>query len=183
MESKKVREVMLALDDYATVPSDATIREALIALSKAQLGLTYSRHHHRAVLVLDRDGRVVGKLTHWAILHSLEPRFFGQADREALSRSNLTHEFIQSLERRFSGLRRDLAATCQEASRVRVEDAMVPVRESIDEDADLTEAIRIMVLGHWQSVLVTRRGDVVGILRLSDLFEDVADLIRGTAGT
>lgn len=183
MESRKVKDLMLALDEYATVASDATIREAVAALSKAQLGLTYNRHHHRAVLVLDRDGRVVGKLTHWAILHSLEPRFFGQADREALSRSNLSQEFIQSLEQRFSALRRDLASACREAARVLVRDAMVPVRESIDEEAELTEAIRMMVLGHWQSILVTRQGDVAGILRLSDVVEEVADLIRETDGT
>jgi len=176
----RVKELMLALDDYATVQSDATLREALVALSKAQLGLTYDRHHHRAVLVLDRGGKVVGKLTHWAMLRSLEPSFFGEADHEALSRSNLSQEFIHSLESRFAGLRRDLGATCREAARVRVEDAMVPVRESIDEEAELSEAIRKMVLGHCQSVLVSRQGEVVGILRLSDVFEEVADMIRGT---
>jgi CBS domain-containing protein len=177
--TKKVKELMLALDDYATVPSDATLQQALVALSKAQMGLTNDRHHHRAVLVLDDAGRVVGKLTHWAILRSLEPSFFGEADRAALSRSNLSPEFIQGLERRFSGLGRDLSATAREAARVRVRDAMIPVRESIDEEAGLSEAIRMMVLGHWQSLLVTRGGDVAGILRLSDVFEEVADLIRG----
>ncbi len=30
-----------------------------------------------------------------------------------------------------------------------------------------------------QSLLVTRGGEVVGILRLSDVFEEVADMIRG----
>ena len=179
--TRKVKELMLALDDYATVPSGATIREALVALSKAQMGLTYDRHHHRAVLVLDAEGRVVGKLTYWSILRSLEPALFREVDREALSRSNLSPEFIQSLERRSSGLRRDLAATCREAARVRVEDAMVPVQESIDEEAELAEALHLMVLGHWQSMLVTRGGEVVGIVRLSDVFEEVADMIRGTA--
>lgn len=177
--TKKVKELMLALDDYATVPSEATIHEALVALSKAQMGLTNNRHHHRAVLVLDKGGQVVGKLTHWTILRSLEPSFFGEADHAALSRSNLSQEFIQALEQRFSRMRRDLTAMCREAARVRVNDAMVPVNESIDEEAGLSEAIRTMVLGHWQSVLVTRQGAVVGILRLSDVFEEVADLIRG----
>jgi len=179
MKPRKVKDLMLSLQAYATVPSSATIREALVALSKAQLGLTYDRHHHRAVLVLDGTGRVVGKLTHWGMLRSLEPRLFGQVEREMLSRSNLSRDFIESLQSRHRGLPHTLQAMCQEAARVMVKDAMVPVRESIDAESELTEAIGKMVLGRCQSLLVTRSDEVVGILRLSDLFEEVADLIRG----
>ena len=180
MESKRVKDLMMALDEYATVSCEATILEALVALSKAQLGLTYDRHHHRAILVLDGAEKVVGKLTHWTILRSLEPKLFGKVDREALVRTNLSLEFIQSLEDSFSTRPANLEAMCREAARVRVKDAMIPVQESVEEQAELTEAIRLFVLGHWQSVLVTRDGEVTGILRLSDVFEEVADMIRDT---
>jgi CBS domain-containing protein len=179
MEPRTVKDLMLSLEEYATVSSDATLREALVALSKAQMGLTYDRHHHRAVLVLDREGRVIGKLTHWAILRSLEPRLFGAAEHEALSRSGLSPEFIQSLRQRWEAIPADLELMCRAASKVRARDAMVAVQDSIDEEAPLTEAIRMLVVGHWQSLLVTRDGEVVGILRLADVFEEVADQIRG----
>ena len=55
---RPVGEVMLLLEEYATVAADATVEDALIALDKAQLGLTYDRHHHRAVLVLEHDAWV-----------------------------------------------------------------------------------------------------------------------------
>ena len=54
---------------------------------------------------------------------------------------------------------------------------MVPVKESIAEDASLREAIRMLVLGHWQSLLVHRDDEVVGILRMADVFEAVAELM------
>lgn len=180
METKQVKDLMLPLEAYATVSCEATVREALVELSKAQMGLTYDRHHHRAVLVLDATGKVMGKLTHWTILRSLEPKTFKDVDRALLNRSNLSQEFIQSLEQRFAGLQGNLQLMCREAGRIKVKEAMIPVKESIDEEAELTEAIRLLVLGHWQSVLVTRMGEVVGILRLSDVFEEVADMIRAT---
>lgn len=178
MEDKKVRDIMLSLDEYATVSCEATIQEALVELSKAQMGLTYNRHHHRAVLVLDSGGRVVGKLTYWAILRSLEEKFLTDSDYDALSRSGVSQVFIESMQRGFSLFEGNLDQMCKKAARISVKDAMVPAEENIDDEASLTEAIRLMVLGHWQSMLVTREDRVVGILRLADVFEEVADLIR-----
>ncbi|MCU0690640.1 MAG: CBS domain-containing protein, partial [Polyangiaceae bacterium] len=176
-DAKTVKDLMLSIEDYATVSEHSTIRDALAALSKSQLGLTYDRHHHRAVLVLDKEGRVIGKLTHWAILRSLQPKAFNDEDYEALSRSGLSQDFIQSVGRLvpFHG---SLTRMCQRATQVKVRDAMVPARESIDEQAPLVEAINQMVLLHMQSMLVTRDGRVVGILRMSDVFEEIADMIR-----
>jgi CBS domain-containing protein len=41
---------------------------------------------------------------------------------------------------------------------------------NITESASLDEAIHQMVLGHHQSLLVTRDDRIVGILRLTDVF-------------
>ncbi len=180
MSGKTVKDVMLALSEYATINSGCTVREALLALNKAQLGLTYDRHHHRAVLVLGADGDVVGKLTHWAILRSLEPELLGQDDLASLAQAGLDDTFIDTLKRRIGRVSGSLAGMCRAAARVRVEQAMVPAGESILEEATLTEAIRRMVILHCQSLIVRRAGAVVGIIRLSDAFEEAADLIRAS---
>jgi len=178
MDTRRVKELMLPLEQYATTPCESTIRDALVALSKAQLGLTNDRHHHRAILVLDDNGVVIGKLTHWSILKSLLPQMLSEHDQDALARTGLSPEFIESLAQRhpFRGSLEQMSAL---ADRVRVCEAMVPVDESIDEDARMSFAISKMVEQHMQSILVTRAGAVVGILRLSDVFEEVADVVRG----
>lgn len=178
MDEKTVRDIMLSLEEYATIGSGHTIREALFALSKAQLGLTCDRHQHRAVLVLDDEGDVIGKLSHWAILRSLEPEVLGKEDEAALDRVGLSTEFIGRLKREARASEMSLRQMCRAAARVRVEDAMVPISDSIEEEASLTDAIRRMVQCREQSLLVRRQGRAVGILRLADLFEEVADLIR-----
>lgn len=179
MENKCVKDLMLALDEYATVPAGATIRDALLALDRAQLGLDHDRHHHRAVIVMDDDGNVIGKLSHWAILRRIQPGFLRSDDVVALSRAGLTQEFIETLAGRFSSLSLGLKSMCAEAARIKARDAMVPIEISIDEEASLTQAIHELVISHAQSMLVIRNGTAVGILRLSDVFEEVATAIRG----
>lgn len=183
MSDKQVKDLMLALSEYATVGEDATLKEALNALSKAQLGLHQDRHYHRAVLVLNRAGRVVGKLSHWAILRALQPRTLRNADVASMARAGLPEAFLETLKQNMAGAAGNLEQLCHHAASVRACDAMVPVLESIDEQASMTQAVQEMVAKHCQSMLVTRSGKVIGILRMSDVFQEVADRIRSAACT
>ena len=178
MENRSVRDLMLPLDEYATVSSEETIREALRALDKAQLGITHDRHHHRAILVLDKQREVMGKLSRWAILRSLEPKIFTPGDTTALDAAGLSSEFIGRLEEGIASRFGNLPALCSTASKTKVIEAMVPLDESIDENASLMDAIHQLVTTHVQSMPVTRDKKTVGVLRLSDVFEEVADIIR-----
>jgi CBS domain-containing protein len=176
---KLVKDIMLSLDQYATVPGEATLREALQALDRAQLGLTQDRHYHRAILVMDRKNRIVGKLSHWAILRALEPRLLKRDDLTSLSRAGLSADFIEAMQHDLSSITGSLKQMCRTAASIKAKDAMVPLGESVDENERLIVAIHGMVLHHVQSMLVSRDDDIVGILRLTDVFEEVANSIRG----
>ena len=49
--------------------------------------------------------------------------------------------------------------------------------EYIAEDTSIDEAIHRLVVRHHQSLLETRGGDIVGILRLTDVFSLVTQTI------
>jgi hypothetical protein len=169
---------MLPLSEYATVSGEQTLREAIIALDKAQLGLTNDRHHHRAILVSDARGEIIGKLSHFAMLQSLEPRLLTADDHSILSRAGLDPEFIGKFEDSVAGFEGGLDALCRNAAETKAKDAMVPVGESLDEDEPLIVAIHKLIASRAQSMLVVKNGKTTGILRLSDVFEEVADVIR-----
>lgn len=185
MEEKKVKDLMLSLSEYATVSREATILEALAALSKAQMGLDNDRYHHRAVLALDENDKVVGKLSHWAIIRSLEPKLLCEKDVQSLARAGLKADFIQRLTSNLSLFTGNFSRMCKDAANIKVGDAMIPIDSGIDENAPITDAIHMLVMTHDYSTMVTRKGDVIGILRLADVFEEVADIIRccAEAGT
>ncbi|MGD9138691.1 MAG: CBS domain-containing protein [Desulfobacterales bacterium] len=75
MKTIPVKELMVPLEAYATVTIEATLREAIIALERAQVALDPSRHKHRAILVLDERGKVISKITMKNILMALEPNY------------------------------------------------------------------------------------------------------------
>jgi predicted transcriptional regulator len=65
---------------------------------------------------------------------------------------------------------------CKKAGQTKVSKFMVaPIEgEYVDMDASINEAIHQLVLGQHQSLLVTNKdGDIVGILRLTDLFSTI----------
>ncbi|MFC1577667.1 hypothetical protein ACFL36_01520 [Thermodesulfobacteriota bacterium] len=72
MKTITVKELMVPLQAYATVHQEATLREAVFALENAQMTLAPSRHLHRAILVLDENGKVVSKIIMKDILVALE---------------------------------------------------------------------------------------------------------------
>jgi len=50
----------------------------------------------------------------------------------------------------------------------------------VKESATFDEAVHMLIIGHHQSLLVTdRKGEqVVGVLRLVDVFEEICSLIK-----
>ena len=50
--------------------------------------------------------------------------------------------------------------------------------EHVDEDATLDEAIHQLILGRHQSLLVTRNQQIVGILRLTDVFAAIFHAVK-----
>ena len=182
MALEKVKDVMLSLDDYAVVGEDATMVDALCALEEAQVKLPPGRQPHRAVLVVDKKGDIVGKLGHLAFLKALEPKYDKIGDLDVLARVGLSPEFINSMLDKLSLWKESFEDYVQRARRTKVKEVMHPATESISEDAPLSEAVHKLVMYQTLSLLVTRGDKVVGILRLSDLFSVIAHIIRKKAG-
>lgn len=178
MKSFRVKDVMVSLDDYATVSEDATLYEAVLALEKAQAEFDQSRYRHRAILVYDKNENIVGKISQFDILMALEPNYRAvQLDK--LSRFGYSLEYIQSFTNK-SLWDKPLRDICRKAASLMVKDFMyTPVQgEYIHEGASLDEAIHQLIIGKHHSLLVTRGTDIVGILRLTDVFAFVTETIK-----
>ena len=51
--------------------------------------------------------------------------------------------------------------------------------EYVNADASLEEAMHMLVMGQHHSLLVIKDKKIIGILRLSDVFAAIFDLIKG----
>ncbi len=177
---KTVGSLMVPLSEYATVSEEATLHEAVLALEKAQAEFDQNRYRHRAILVLAEDGRVVGKVGQLDILRALEPKYGEMGDQIPLTRFGYSRKFMSSLLEKFQLWEMPMHEICRKSAGYKVRDMMqVPTEdEYIPETASLGEAIHTLVMGHHQSLLVTRAETIVGVLRLTDVFKEMTQIIK-----
>jgi predicted transcriptional regulator len=171
---------MVPLSDYALVRDDATLYDAVVALEEAQKRYVSHRYAHRAVLVQDANGQIVGKLSQSDIIRGLEPRYEGMTDSKSLARSGFTASYIRNIMKTQGLWQKPLDNLAQKASETKVAEVMYTPAEGdyVDVDASLDEAIHQLIMGHHQSLLVTSGGKVVGVLRLTDVFHEICILIK-----
>ncbi len=184
MRDKKIKEIMIPLSDYATVSEEDTLATAINTLKNARENKKY-QYKHRAVLVYGKEGHITGKLSFRYILKSLEPKYRqfehpGDHGSIELSRFGFNNDFLSSLLENFSLWDETLEELVKKASKRKVKELMyTPSKgEYIDEDAPIAEAVHQFILGCHQSILVVKKGKVVGILRLVDVFSLVCEILE-----
>ena len=179
MSELQVKDLMIPLDEYATVSEDATLFEAVQALRTSQEQFNRNKDMHRAILVMDKKGHVVGKLSQWDVIKGLEPNYEKIGDFRGTSHVGFTSDFIRSMMKNYGLWNRPLRDLCRKAGQVRVKDIMYAPAEGeyVKEDESLDQAIHQLIVGHHQSLLVVKGEKIVGILRLSDVFREVCNMI------
>jgi CBS domain-containing protein len=179
MSSITVKDMMIPLEDYATVSQHATLYEAVQALEAAQKNFDQNRYQHRAVLVYDNNRQIVGKLSQLDVLQSLEPKYEGLAELKNLDVFGVDADYIQKMFQEHGLWKKPLDDICRKASSLKVKDIMyTPGQgEYVNESASINEALHQLVVRRHQSLLVTRGKEIVGILRLTDVFKRVCDSI------
>jgi CBS domain-containing protein len=179
MKSIQVKTIMVPLKDYATVSESATMYDAVLALEKAQAEFDQDRYRHRAILVYDDRNKIVGKVSQLDLIRALEPQYDKILDIDAISRTGYSLDYIETLSK--SGLwTKPLNDICRKAADLQVKEFMYTPgsQEQIAEDAELNEAVHRLIVGKHHSLLVTRGEDIVGVLRLTDVFKLVSDRIK-----
>jgi len=180
MKSRTVNEVMVPLAKYATVPATATLFEAVMALEKAQQNFDQTRYRHRAVLVYDESKQIVGKVSQLDILKALEPKYGQIEDTKSISRLGYSRQFLKKMMDQFNLWNKPLDDICRKAGSAKVKDFMYTPTEGeyIEESATLDQGIHQLIIGHHQSLLVTSEKEIVGVLRVTDVFKEICNIMK-----
>jgi CBS domain-containing protein len=182
MKSKTVQEFMVPIEEYATVGKDDTLIDAVMALEKAQMEFDQTRYRHRAILVLDESNHVIGKISQHDVIKALEPHYqkISSQGQGALNRFGLSDLFIKAAMEEYSFWDKPLQNLCEKAVRQKVKDFMyMPSQgEFVDENATMDEAIHRLVIGEHHSLLITKGNEIIGVLRLVDVFEMVFNELK-----
>jgi len=177
-----VKEFMVPLEEYATVREEATLIEAVKALEEAQKRFDRARYPHRAVLVLNEEGHLVGKLSQHDVIRALEPNYRGVKELGSLSRFGINPTLVESMVEQYGLWHSPLQNLCRTAAETKVKEIMYAPEpgEYIVGNVPITRALHYLVMGSHHSLLVTDEDhEIVGVLRLTDVFALICQTIEG----
>jgi len=174
MRNLKVKEFATPLAEYTNLPASATLQEAFDALERAirgRSGHPVGRQRDFAVMVIDGHGRVIGRLVVWDLLAALETGGVNRIDALSMiddfgAWSHGAHLAARAQDVRVSTLVRSLHKD-----------------EFIDENETMDQAVARFVRHRFYSLIVTRHGRAVGVLRVVDLFSHICNRLRQTTDT
>jgi len=180
MKTQSLKELMVPLEEYATVDQEATLLDAVGALEQSWQKVRAGKFKHRAVLVLDKAGYVVGKISHWDLLRAMEPKYSGIGDFDRLTHFGLNPAFMKSMVDKEQLWNDPWEFMCSRTANLLVKDVMRPLGtdDFIDENDTLAHAVHLLVMGRKLSVLVRRGDRVVGILRIVDICDTVCEMLK-----
>ncbi len=166
LEQKKVKDLMIPLEDYPHIPCWFTLRQAMAIVREAAIKFEGS-FEPRAVLVFDEKYQLMGILTLRDIIKGIEPRFM-QETALAEADPNLTV------------LMGDLFGPgMREASQKPVSEVMSPIKVTVNGKDPIAKAIFLMIQENVGLLPVMQDSKVAGMVRLSDLFIEVMHLVLG----
>lgn len=179
MKSRQVKEVMVPISDYVTIHEDANMTQAIQALESESKRYGDSPYRHHSLVVINHENHAVGRLSQVDIMRAMEPRYCKLGNEHWVSRSVLSKEVLVTLRESFKLWEQPLEKMCSELSNLKVKDFMQEPREGeiVEEDDTFNIACHRIVMGRHHSLLVTRNKEIVGILRSTDLFNNLYDMM------
>jgi CBS domain-containing protein len=171
---KRIREIMIPVDDYPSVRDNATLRDAIAVMEGSQLEVDLKKSLPRVILVFDGIDVLVGYVRRRDIMRGLEPNF--------LSTQPLDYRlkmFDVSIDPNLAELSYDRVVEGIRSQAERpVSDVMRPLEAIVNADDHVMKAVYEMVSLNVSLLPVLHEGNLVGVIRSVDVFRELADLLR-----
>jgi CBS-domain-containing membrane protein len=170
---------MVPVSEYSTVSKNATLTEALKALEDENMHYGDRPYRHASLVVVNKHGHVVGRVSQIDIMRALEPGYREVGDTRWMERSGLTQRMLVTIREQFNLWEQPVEEMRKTMEGIKVFEIMqVPSEgEFVDEADTLNIAMHRIVMGRHHSLLVTKKRKIVGILRSTDVFNALYDKI------
>jgi CBS domain-containing protein len=163
---KKVKDLMIPLEDYPHIPYWFTLRQAMAIVREAAIKFE-GIFEPRAVLVFDEKYQLMGILTLRDIIKGLEPRF-------------LKETTLVKMDPSLTLLLGDLfGPNMKQESQKPVSEVMSPIKVTVNADDPIVKALFLMIKENVGMMPVLQDNKVAGIVRLSDLFTEISKVVLG----
>ncbi|MCL5125547.1 MAG: CBS domain-containing protein [Deltaproteobacteria bacterium] len=177
--TRKVSDLLVPLKDYAVVNENSPLSEAILSLRKLYCQIETGKcteAGHRNILVLDSNRHLVGILDFRTILKTLIPEIAGGLS-ERVQAIEVSVAFAEEGSPEVDESRLGFRGRVIKNSGTPVKQIMLKIRGVVEAQDDLLTALRILYTNKISVLPVHDKGNLIGVLRESDLFLAVADII------
>ena len=155
---KKVKDLMIPLEDYPHVPYWFTLGQAVLIVREAAIKFE-GAFEPRAVLVFDEKYQLLGILTLKDIIRGLEGDLLKEPRSEALSWEDL------------------VGPELKKQAQKQVSEVMSPFKVTVNIGDSLVKALSLMVKETVERIPVLADNKVAGMIRLADLFKEISQAL------
>lgn len=178
--TKKVRDLVVPLSEYAVTTADQSLKDAVLSLRRIYCQVEDGKcteAGHRSALVMDAKGNLAGILDFRSILKVLIPEISGGLSAK-LESLGVTMAFAQADALDLDESRLSFRARVIKNAETLVKEVMLKVRGTISADAELMEALKLIHVNKIHMLPVYDGEKLIGVVRDSDLFLAVSDILR-----
>jgi CBS-domain-containing membrane protein len=163
---KTAKDLMIPLEDYPHIPYWFTLRQAMAIIREAAVQFG-GQFEPRAVLVFDEKYQLMGILTLRNIITGLEPKF-------------LQETMLIKMDPSLTVLMGDFCGPkMKEQSQRPVSEVMSPIKVTVNAEDPITKPLYLMIKENAGLIPVMQDSKVAGMLRLSDLFGEISQMVLG----
>ena len=183
MKTMNIREIMSPTEDFPRISEQATFYEAVLALDEAQEAFLSGKARQRILLVEDAGGNVTGKITPMDLLRGLEPKYDKIEGSDIISRFGLGYA-AESMKEEYRLWQKPLTELCSRAQNMKVADFQNrPTPDhTVSVEDDMDNILHRFVLARHDSLFVEHGGQIIGLLRFSDVYKAVSRTLKACQG-
>lgn len=186
-QEKKVKDIMAHIDEYDTIYVEAPICEVLSILNEnyEKIKDNVTGKFHKTLMVIDASNNIVGKLSVYDLIRGLVPE---PAKKPEFSRSYYSvlssrvlevADEVGQVQERFKWLHSTFFNLVRQECQKKVRDIMSPVHPLLVEEDNINKAIYVMFKENIRQPVVTRKGKIVGVVNIMDIFPVLLEIASG----
>lgn len=179
METMKVNELMVPVDEFPRISHSATFMEAVFALEAAQEKFLSGESGQRILLVVDDQKEVIGKISPIDLFVGLETNYTKVNAEETIKRYGFKYIW-KSMQEDYRLWENPFKDLCQKAADVRIRDFYKSPSggQMVKADDPLAKCFHLFVMHRHDSLFVTQGDEIIGLLRFSDVYRRVSDSMK-----
>lgn len=190
-EEKRVRDIMVAIDQYHKIDQAAKLCDALSILKRDYEELKAdptSSTRKTTLIVTDSGSKIVGKLSMHDIIKGLVPETAKKPEASRAyyttisSRAMEVADEIRGFQERFQWLHHSFSALVKQEAMKKVKDIMSVVHPLLREDDTVNQAIYVIFKENVRQPLVVRNGEIVGVVDFSHIFQELLEIAGPECG-